>query len=102
MRYYAAQPGARPTVGIENRNGTCACPLQVGELFRDEGPETAIRVAMETIEAEQSFRVPVRVSDIIIAGLIVDGGYLAAGRSRAPAKLWDVVRVKIRRRRREV
>jgi len=79
LRYDAAQPGARPATGIDNRNGTCACHLQVGELFLYEGPQTAIRVAMETIEAEQSFRIPVRVGDIIVAGLVVDGGYMPAG-----------------------
>jgi hypothetical protein len=70
---------AGPQPGSRIANGTWPAICRSASFFRDEGPETAIRVAMETIEADQSFRVPVRVSDIIIAGLIVDGGYLAAG-----------------------
>ena len=75
----AAQPRARPAAGIENRDGTCARCSQVIELFLDEGPQTAIRVAMKAIEAEQSFRISVRVGDIIGTGLVIDGGCLAAG-----------------------
>jgi hypothetical protein len=85
MCYDAAQPGAGPAAGIENRNGTCARCSQFAELFLDEGPQTAIRIPMKTIEAEQLLRVTVGVSDVIGTGLVIDAGYLAAGdRVRRP------------------
>lgn len=79
MRHDAAQPGAWPAAGVEDRNGTCACRSQFAELFLDKEPQTAIRVAMKPIEAKQSRRVTVRVSDIIVTGLVVDRGDVPAG-----------------------
>jgi hypothetical protein len=87
MRHNAAQPRAWPAAGIEARNGTRACRSQFTELFLDKEPQTAIRVAMKTIEAKQSRRVTVRVSDIIVTGLVVDRGDVPAGE-----RVWRPIR----------